>query len=466
MNQSLREKQLREKPIKSLFWQFSIPAITGMMVQALYNIVDRVFIGHMPENSALAMGGLGIAMPLLFIMMGVSMLFGIGSGANISIRLGEKNHDRAQKIFSHGLIMLGISTVLIVAFGLWQTDPILRLFGATENNLPFARDYLRIILIGNLWNTFAFAFTHMIRAEGSPKVAMTSMIIGAVTNTVLDPIFIFGLSMGVKGAAYATIIAQFLSFLWSLRYYLSEKSLMKIQLPKRFNYQVVMTIMAIGVSPFFIQIAGSVVGALMNNQLKAYGGELAQSAYIAFAAITQLFFMPIFGMNQGLQPIVGFNYGAGNFSRVKEANKVGLLYATILCSIGWLGVMVIPGFLVRLVTNDPQVIALSAKGLRIFESAMFLVGIQFISSNFFHSIGKAKISFILSVLRQFAIVAPLIIFLPRWFGLEGIWLSTPIADVLATAITVIFLLKEYKELDRLAAETTANRLATSHVTPE
>lgn len=295
---NLREQQLREKPIKALFWQFSIPAITGMIVQALYNIVDRIFIGHMPQDSALAMGGLGIAMPLLFIMMGFSMLFGIGSGANISIRLGEKDHNRAQTIFSHGLIMLAISSVLIVAVGLLQLDNILRLFGATENNLPFARDYLSILLVGNLWNTFAFAFTHMIRAEGSPKVAMTSMIIGAAVNTILDPIFIFGLGMGVKGAAYATVIAQFMSFTWSLRYYLGSQSLMKIRLPKRFVPGVVIAIMAIGVSPFFIQIAGSIVGALMNNQLKAYGGELAQSAYIAFAAITQLFFMPIFGMNQ------------------------------------------------------------------------------------------------------------------------------------------------------------------------
>lgn len=453
-----REQQLRELPIPKLFWQFSIPAITGMIVQALYNIVDRIFIGHMPENSALAMGGLGIAMPLLFIMMGFSMLFGIGSGANISIRLGEGDHDKAQRIFHHGLLMLGISSAILVAIGLLWTDEILRLFGATDNNLPYAHDYFKILLVGNLWNTFAFAFTHMIRAEGSPKVAMTSMIIGAVANTILDPIFIFGFDMGVKGAAYATIIAQFLSFLWSLKYYLGKDSLMKLGWPKPFNHSMVMMIMAIGVSPFFIQIAGSIVGALMNNQLKAYGGELAQSAYIAFAAITQLFFMPIFGMNQGLQPIVGFNYGARQFDRVKEANKVGLKYATILCTIGWIGVMLIPEFLVKIVTNDSEVVALSVKGLRIFESAMFLVGIQFISNNFFHSIGKAKISFLLSVLRQFAIVVPLILLLPRWFDLEGIWLTTPIADVVATVVTVAFLIKEYKTLDRLKAETELNTI--------
>lgn len=452
MDSSLREKQLREKPIKQLFWQFSIPAITGMMVQALYNIVDRIFIGHMPQNSALAMGGLGIAMPILFILMGFSMLFGIGSGANISIRLGSKDHAGAQKIFSHGLLMLGLSSLVIVAFGLWQLDPILRLFGATENNLSFARDYLRIVLIGNLWNTFAFAFTHTIRSEGSPKVAMTSMIIGAVTNTILDPIFIFGLDLGVQGAAYATIIAQFFSFTWSMRYYLSQQSLMKPKLPERFVFGVVLTIMAIGVSPFFIQIAGSVVGAMMNNQLKAFGGELAQSAYIAFNSITQLFFMPIFGMNQGLQPIIGFNYGAGNYARVKAANKVGLFYASILAVIGWAGALLIPEQLVGLVTNDSRVIALSAHGLRVFESAMFLVGIQFVSNNFFHSIGKAKISFGLNFLRQFGVMVPLILVLPRFYGLTGIWMTTPIADVVATAITVLFLLKEYRHLDRLAAQ--------------
>lgn len=451
MDPMTREQQLREKPIKQLFWQFSIPAITGMLVQALYNIVDRIFIGHMPDNSALAMGGLGIALPILFILMGFSMLFGIGSGANISIRLGEKNHPWAQRIFSHGLVMLGISSVILVAIGLIWTDQILVLFGATPNNLPFARDYTKIILVGNLWNTFAFAFTHMIRAEGSPKVAMISMLIGAVTNTILDPIFIFGFGMGVKGAAYATIIAQFLTFAWGMKYYLSGDNLMKMEFPKKFETKVVYGIMAIGVSPFFIQIAGSIVGALMNNQLKLYGGELAQSAYIAFMSISQLFFMPIYGMNQGLQPIVGFNYGAKNFERVKEANKVGLLYATILCLIGWVLVMLIPEFMVRLVTNDEEVVQLSTQGLRLYESLMFLVGVQVISTNFFHSIGKARISFILSFLRQFAIVGPLILFLPRILGLNGIWLATPIADVLATIITVAFIRKEYKTLSQQAA---------------
>ncbi len=449
MSVSTREQQLREKPIKPLFWQFSIPAITGMVVQALYNIVDRIFIGHMPQNSALAMGGLGISMPILFILMGFSMLFGIGAGANISIRLGEQRYQRAQQIFQHALIMLGISSIILVSIGLINTDSILRLFGATENNLPYARDYLRIILVGNIWNTFAFAFTHMIRAEGSPKVAMTSMLIGAITNTILDPIFIYTFDMGVKGAAYATIIAQFGSFLWSLKYYLSQQSMMKIQFKDKFDAKIVMSIMAIGVSPFFIQIAGSVVGALMNNQLAAYGGEIAQSAYIAFMSITQLVYMPIFGMNQGLQPIVGFNYGAKNYQRAKDANKLGLIYATILCSIGWLACILMPEYLVQLVTNDPEVIRVSSTGLRVITAAMFMVGIQVISSNFFHSIGKAKVSFLLSFLRQLALLAPLILLLPRFLGLDGIWMAVPIADSVATIVTIGFLIYQYKQMDKL-----------------
>lgn len=446
---NLREQQLREKPIHRLFWQFSIPAITGMLVQALYNIVDRIFIGHMPGDGALAMGGLGIAMPILFILMGFSMLFGIGAGANISIKLGEKNHEKAQEIFQHALIMLFLSSLILVFIGLTQTDSILKLFGATANNLPYARDYVRIILVGHLWNTFAFAFNHMIRAEGSPKIAMIAMLLGAITNTILDPIFIYTFDMGVKGAAYATIIAQFVSFAWSLRYYLSSQSMMKIRFKKAFDPKIVMMIMAIGVSPFFIQIAGSVVGALMNNQLKTFGGETAQSAYIAFTSITQLFFMPIFGMNQGLQPIIGYNYGAQNYHRAKEANNVGLRYATLVCFVGWLACLLIPETLVSFVTNDPEVIRISAQGLRLFELAMFVVGIQVISSNFFQSIGQAKISFMMSSLRQLILLAPLILILPSFLGLKGIWLSTPIADVLATIVTTFFLIRQYRKINVL-----------------
>lgn len=452
MQLSQRELDLNEKPIKPLFWQYSIPAITGMIVQSLYNIVDRIFIGHMPQDASLAMGGLGIVMPILFIMMGFSMLFGIGAGANISIKLGEKKHEQAQMIFEHALIMLCLSSVILVLIGLIKTDDILLLLGATQNNLPFARDYARILLVGNLYNTYAFAFTHIIRSQGAPKVAMTSMILGAFTNIALDPLFIYTFNWGVKGAAYATIIAQAVSLAWSVRYLIARDSILTIKLVDKFDVRIVLSIMAIGLSPFFIQIAGSVVGAMLNNQLKFYGGEVAQSAYIAFQSITQLIFMPIFGMNQGLQPIIGYNYGAKNYIRVKQANNVGLKYATILASMGWLACILFPMQLVSIVTNDAEVLAISSEGIRLFESMMFVVGLQIISSNFFQSIGKAKISFMMNSLRQLFILLPLIIFLPKFFGLKGIWLATPISDLLATLITITLLLKEYQKINRLVEQ--------------
>lgn len=450
MSLTQREIELATMPIPKLFLKFSIPAITGMLVQALYNIVDRIFIGHMSENSGLALSGIGITMPVIFIMMGFSMLFGIGAAANISIKLGEQRKDTAQQIFMHALLMLAINGILMFAILQLFMDPLLRLFAATPLNMPFAKDYLRIISIGYLWNTFAFGFSHMIRAEGMPKVAMIGMFIGAISNTILDPIFIFYLDMGVKGAAIATIIAQALSMAWSLNYYFSKGSMMKIRLSGfTFDAQLLKLIVAIGVSPFFIQIAGSVVGALMNNQLRIYGGELAQSAYIAFSTIAQLFFMPIFGMNQGMQPIIGYNYGARNYDRVRQTVKVALAYASLVCTLGWALIQLMPSTLVTIVTKEPQVVALSVSGLRIYESLMFLVGIQVISSNFFHSIGKAGISFILSLSRQFFLLVPLVLFLPRYFGLQGIWMATPISDSLATLITVIFLVLEFKKMKRL-----------------
>lgn len=445
---SERERRMATESIPRLFFSFSLPAITGMMVQALYNIVDRFFIGQIPITGRIAIGGIGVSLPITFILMGFTMLFGIGGGANISIHLGKKDQPMARKILANALIMLFLSALVLNGFLLLNLEKVLLVFGATAENLPYASSYLRIILIGNYWNTFGFAFNHLIRAEGNPKFVMYSMLLGAITNIILDPIFIFVFNMGITGAAYATIIAQFLSFSRGLSYYLRGNNLVNLKKEDlRLDLKVISMIVAIGISPFFIQIAGSVVGALLNNSLRIYGGALAQGAYAIINSISMLFFMPIFGMNQGMQPIVGFNYGAGNFKRVKETVRVAILSATALMSGGWIIVQFFPHILVGAMTPDPELFEITVKGLRVFLSMMFVAGFQIISSNFFQSIGKAKVSFVLSLSRQVFLLAPLVYFLPRFFGLQGVWYAQPIADGLASLITLVFLVREFKHLE-------------------
>ena len=313
-----RAKLMREEKIFKLFLRFSIPAILGMIVQSLYNIVDRIFIGNIPLVGGLAISGIGVVLPITFIIMGFGMLFGIGSGANISIKLGQNKKDDAERIFGAGFFMLAAAGVAITVFGLIFLEQIVNLYGADDTIRVYAKDYLRIILYGNIFNTIAFGLNNIIRAEGNAKIAMYTMLVGAITNTVLDPILIYGFNMGVSGAAWATIIAQFASFVWTMSYFVTGKSMLKLKKEYiRYSNSLVLKIMSIGASPFAMQVAGSVVGILMNQSLSTYGGSLAIGAYAAINSVVTLFFMPIFGMNQGLQPIIGFNYGAKNFRRVR-----------------------------------------------------------------------------------------------------------------------------------------------------
>lgn len=453
-----RERLLRDEPILPLFLKFSMPAIIGMLVQALYNIVDRYYISNIPGSGSVAIGGIGVTLPITFVLMGFTMLYGIGGAANISLRLGEGNHKKAEQILGNVVMLLFVTSFLLNIFFLANVDDLLRLFGATEGNIGFAREYIVWILIGNFWNTFGFAMNHVIRAEGSPKWSMMLMLVGAVTNIILDPIFIYeripllnlpGLGMGVKGAAIATIIAQGLAFLLGLSYYVSGKSLLKLRLSNlKPNVGIILMILSIGVSPFFIQIAGSVVGAVFNNSLKVYGGDVAQGAYAIINSIAILFYMPTFGMNQGLQPIIGYNYGAGNFARVKQAVKVGLIAASLVTLSGWIIVLAIPQVLVSTMAREDAVLRqMTQDGLVKVELMMLLVGMQVISSNFFSSIGKARLSFFLSLSRQVFFLIPALLILPRFFGLDGIWYAMPLSDLLATVISLAFLLVQFKLLD-------------------
>ena len=450
-----RQTLMREEKMYKLFLRFSIPAIAGMLVQSLYNIVDRIFIGNIPIEGGLAISGIGVVLPVTFILMAFAMLFGIGSGANISIKLGQKKHDDAERILGTGLFMLIVAGMAMSAIGLIFLEDIVNLYGANESIRKYAMDYLRIILYGTTFNTIAFGLNNIIRSEGDPKVAMFTMLIGAISNIILDPIFIYGFKMGVSGAAWATIIAQFLSFMWTSSYFLRKKGILTLRRDYiGFHGKIVLKIMSIGASPFSMQVAGSLIGIIINNSLMAYGSAKAIGAYAAINSIVILFLLSIFGMNQGLQPIIGFNYGARNFHRVKEAVKVGVFAATLVSTLGFVLVQLFPEVFINFITKDPEIREMGVVGIKRFFMAFPLIGTQIISANFFQAIGKAQKSFILSMLRQVFLLVPLLLLLPGYFGmgLLGIWTASPISDTLATIITVLFIRYEFKLLSQKEAD--------------
>lgn len=443
-----RSKQLGEEKVGILLFKFSLPAIVGMLVNALYNMVDRIFIGR--GVGALAISGLAVGFPLSIINMAFGMLIGIGSSTMISIKLGEKKKEEAERILGNALVLIIIISIFISIVGIVFLDDILKIFGASAETLPYARDYMKYIMAGALLQNVGFSINNIIRAEGNPKIAMSTMLIGAVINTVLDPIFIFVFKMGIKGAAIATIFAQAVSSIWVLYYFFSGKSTLKI---KRENLSLdkgtIKTIMSIGISPFSMQIASSLVTTIFNKKLLIYGGDLAVGAMGIVNSISMLFLMPMFGINQGMQPIIGYNFGAKQYKRVRETLKLAIKSAVIIATIGFLVIEVFPTALIKIFNKDEQLVSIGVHGMKIFLSMLPVVGFQVVSSNYFQAVGKAKIAIFLSLSRQVILLIPMLLILPSIFGLNGVWIVSPVSDVLAGVITMFFLSKDMKQLKRL-----------------
>lgn len=441
-------KQLGEARVSRLLLKFSIPAITGMVVNALYNVVDRIFIGQGVGRMGIA--GLTVGFPLMTVMMALAMLIGLGATALISIRLGEQRKEEAELIVANAMVCL-IGTALIVTIvGLIFLDPLLVLFGASKEVLPFARDYMRIILLGEIFMSIGFGMNHFIRAEGNPKIAMFTMLLGAIVNTILDPIFIFAFSWGVAGAAWATIISQAIAAVWVLSYFLRKKSHLKIHTRNlRLKFTVIRDFTAIGSAPFLMQMAASVIGIILNNSLVRYGGDLAISAMGIVNSLAMLFLMPIFGINQGAQPIIGYNYGAQKFDRVIRALKLAIVAATSVVLVGFAAVCLFPESLVLLFSkNDPALIALSSRAMQTYLILLPIIGFQIVSANYFQAVGKPRQAMALSLSRQVLILIPALVILPRFFGLNGVFYAGPVADFGSSLITGIWLYFELKRLGR------------------
>lgn len=441
-------KQLGEEKIPKLLLRFSIPAIIGMLVNALYNVVDRIFIGNGVDTLGIA--GITIGFPIMLITMAFAMLIGIGATSLISLKLGEQKKPEAELIMGNAVVLLVTVSLALTVLGLSFLQPLLKMFGASAEVMPYAVDYLRIILAGNVFMGIGFGMNNFIRAEGNPKMAMLTMIIGAIINTVLDPLFIFLFKWGIQGAALATIISQAISAVWVLSYFLKGKSNLKLSLRNlKLQPLIVARITAIGSAPFAMQLAASVLNVILNKSLNAFGGDIAVAGMGIVSSITMLILMPIFGINQGVQPIIGYNYGAQKYERVKEALKLGIYAATVVVSIGFILTRVFPEQIIALFNReDTQLIQFGAHALVIFLVFLPIIGFQIVGAHYFQAVGKPKQAMILSLSRQVLILIPLILILPRFYGLNGILYAGPISDLCSSFLTGLWLFIEIKSLNR------------------
>ncbi|MFO7617337.1 MAG: MATE family efflux transporter [Bacteroidales bacterium] len=439
--QKIAEKSLElgNEKIPRLMWRYFVPAFIGVIMNATYNIVDRIFIGQ--GVGSLALSGLSVIFPIMLVVMAFGMLIGMGAGVQVSINMGRKDFSRAEKVLGTGLFLMVTVGLLVTFIGFAIKGPMLKMFGATEETVGYAQDYLNIILWGVVFHVIGFSLNNVIRAEGNARIAMLSMLLSGGVNLILDPIFIFVLDMGVKGAAYATVIAAIVLDIWVIAHFFSKRAVIRLKWPNiRPDWKIIGLILSIGMAPFFMQLASSAVNAILMNQLIRHGGDLAVGALGIIASVAQLLVMSMVAINMASQPIVGFNFGARNYARVKATVRTGILAATGIGLFGWLVVQLFPHAIVRLFNStDQELFEIAVKGMRIFLMTLPLVGFQIVAANFFQNIGKAKMATFLSLLRQLIILVPALFVLPGLFGLTGVWLCSPVADVTSAVITGLFL---------------------------
>jgi putative MATE family efflux protein len=415
----------------------AIPATIGMVVNALYNLVDTIFVGQGVGSMGIA--GLTIALPVQALIGALGMTFGTGAASVVSRRLGEKRPDDAAKTAVNAFSLAFFFSLVIMVGGELFIDPLLFLFGSSPTILPYAREYMRVILLGSFFLSFSMVGNNISRAEGQPKIAMLTMIIGAGLNILLDPIFIFVFKMGIQGAAIATVISQFFSFSFIMRFMIAGKS----HLPLKVKYikpdlVIMKEITTLGMPTLARQGGMSLLALVMNNMLKQYGGDLGIASYGMINRLFMFTLMPIFGIVQGYQPIAGYSYGAKLVDRLREVNIKAFQTTSTMSFMSFLVLEVLAEFLIRMFTSDEELIRMAVPALRLSSLAMALLGLQVIGSTYFMSVGQAFPAFFLSLSRQFVFLIPLVLILPRFLGLRGVWIALPIADLLSVLVTMIW----------------------------
>ncbi len=433
--------------LSSLLMKQSVPAMIGLLTIALYNLVDTIFIGR--SVGTLGIGGVAVSFPIQMLMMAVSMALGMGMASIISRALGANDHATAKSAFGTFFTSVFFISVIMTVLGIIFLKPLLILFGATPDLLPYAMDYMGIIFFGSIFLAFASSSNNIIRAQGHAKTAMTVMIISIILNFILDPIFIFVLHMGVKGAALATVIGQIFGAVYAFIYFVSPKSTIQFSLKNLcFNFKIFKESIAIGSSSFARQAAGSFAAIIINNSLAFYGGSLAIAAFGVVNRLLAFVFMPIFGIVQGMQPILGFNYGAKKFQRAKESITLSIKYATILSIVAFVLFMIFTRPIISLFSTDVALIDMATRAMRIIVLLFPIIGFQLVAGGLYQSLGKAIPAFVLSILRQIIFFIPLVLILPLWFGLDGIWYSFVVADFFAFIVTIFMVRSQLKLLSK------------------
>ena len=441
------QKALAEEKIPKLLLKQSLPAIVGLLVMSLYNVVDTIFIGQSVGMKGVA--ALAIAAPIQMIVVAIAQTLGIGASSIISRALGEKNTEKAERTLGNFFSLVFILGILTMILGIVFLTPLELLFGATEGIIPYANEYLSIIFYGALFLCFTASANNIIRAEGNAKYAMKVMIISTIVNLVLDPVFIFGFDMGLSGAAIATVIAQVTASLFALQYFLRKKSSVQIYCKNfKLKFKTVKEIFSIGASSLTRQSAASLEQAILNHSLGFYGGDIAIAAFGIIMRIFMVLMMPLFGFAQGMQPVLGFNYGAKNFKRAKEAIVHSMKSATIFSFISFILLMLFTKQIVSVFTSEPDLIEITTHAGKIMFTLTFVIGFQVIASTLYQTLGKSAKAIILSVLRQLLLLIPFVLILPLFIGLDGIFYAFPAADILSTLIVGGMMWMEFKSLDR------------------
>lgn len=446
-----REVNLGEEPIGRLLMTLAVPAITSQLVNALYNMVDRMYIGHIPEIGSTALTGVGVCFPLIMIISAFASLIGMGGAPRASIYMGKKDNKTAEKIMGNCFTALVIIAVILTAVVLLFQEPLLYLFSASRETIGYAKEYMSIYAVGTIFVQLTLGMNAFISAQGFSKISMLTVVIGAVTNIVLDPVFIFLFDMGVAGAALATILSQALSAVWAVWFLCGKKTVLRLKKENlRIRLSLLMPCVGLGVAPFVMQSTESILLLCFNSSLLKYGGNLAVGAMTILSSVMQFAMLPLQGLTQGGQPIISFNYGAGNMARVKKAFQIQTVCCFTFAFVLWAAVELAPGLFVVVFTNDPQLAKLTKWALRIYMACVLLMGIQISCQQSFIALGNSRVSAFLAIFRKIIVLIPLIYILPMLLEdkVFAVFLAEPVADAVAVTTTSALFYREFKKLTK------------------
>lgn len=444
-----REVDLGKEPIGHLLLVLAIPTIASQVINALYNMVDRMYIGHIPESGAAALTGVGVSFPIIMIVSAFAALVGMGGAPQASIAMGRKDHEKAEKILGNCFTSLAAVAVILTIIVLTFKTPLLYLFGASSNTISYAENYIEIYAVGTIFVQMTLGLNMFISAQGFSVISMLTVVIGAVTNIILDPVFIFGFQMGVRGAAIATVLSQALSAVWAVRFLTGENTVLHLKKKyMKIEWKTMAPCIALGVAPFIMQSTESVLVLCFNSSLLKYGGDLAVGAMTILSSVMQFAMLPLQGLTQGGQPIISYNYGAGKVERVKKGFKLLLIACLAYSTLIWAAAQFVPQILVMIFTNDAELMELASWALRIYMAGVLLMGAQIACQQTFIAFGNAKISTFLAIFRKIIVLIPMIYILPMFMKdkVLGVFMAEPIADTIAVCTTCIMFFITFKKL--------------------